>query len=133
MKNSVKSVLLADVTALRFVLGICALLFSFGLMFGDARGGAYNDMLQYMPAWGWAIAFFGYGCIKFLIATETSTPSRFLMWCIVMFGCFLWLFTFHSFMENPMRPMGSADFMLMFLIISEMWVGASTLSEPIDD
>jgi hypothetical protein len=128
MKQSIKSIILTDVTALRTMLGICALLFSFGFLFGDSGGGAYNDMLKYLPAWGWGIVFGGYGYIKLLIAAG-HRPSRPIQWVVVIFGSALWLLTFHSFMENPNRPAGSADFILLALLFLEMWVGAAALSE----
>ena len=126
MKNSVHHILLADITVLRITLGVGALLFSFGLLFASSGYGAYVLMLKQAPAHVWALAFAVYAFFKFLLAVREV--HRGVVYSVVLMGVYLWLFTLVSFIENPERPLGSADLMLLYMVIAEVWVGASTLS-----
>lgn len=128
MTRKISQLLLADVTAVRLTIGVCALLFSFGLMFANPYNGAYDRMLEQAPAWAWSIAFLVYGCTKFMIVSEWPRPiNKIGALIVVLAGSYLWLFTIMSFADNPNRPMGAADVMLIYLVVSEVWVGAHTI------
>ena len=128
MTTKLTSILLADVTAVRLTIGVCALLFSFGLMFANPYNGAYDQMIAVAPPWAWSLAFFGYGCVKFLIVCEWPMPlGKVGALLVVLIGSYLWLFTIMSFADNPNRPMGAADVMLIYLVVAEVWVGAHTI------
>ena len=128
MRRRLVDVFLADVTAIRLTVGVCALLFSFGLIFANPYNGAYDRMLEQAPSWAWGLAFFFYGCAKFMIVAEWPRPiNRIGALIIVVAGSYLWLFTIMSFADNPNRPMGAADVMIIYLVIAEVWVGAHTL------
>jgi hypothetical protein len=128
MTTKLASIMLADVTAVRLTIGVCALLFAFGLMFANAHNGAYDEMIKMAPPWVWSIAFFCYGSAKFMIVCEWPRPiNRIGALLVVLLGSYLWLFTIISFANNPNRPMGAADMMLVYLVLAEVWVGANTL------
>ncbi len=130
MTKPIVHALLADVSAVRICLGVVALLFSFGLMFADVHGGAYNHMLAHAPSGIWAIAFAIYGSVKlYLAAYGTHRITKVHAFMLIFIGVYLWLFTFMSFSNNPNRPMGAADMMLLFMLIAEIWVGANTLAD----
>jgi hypothetical protein len=126
MSHNIARILWADSTVLRLILGGCALLFAFGLWFADSTGGAYNSMLRHAPASIWGSAFFIYGVSKFVLAFRPVSP--YVVYCVVMLGVYLWLFTSLSFSDNPMRRMGSADVIIYLLVLCEIWVGAGTLA-----
>lgn len=122
------SLLLADVTAIRLTVAVCALLFSFGLMFANPYNGAYDRMLEVASPWMWSIAFFVYGCAKVCIVAEwPARINKIGALIIVLTGSYLWLYTMMSFADNPNRPMGAADVMLVYLVVAEIWVGAHTI------
>ena len=130
MKRPIVHILLADVTAIRVSIGMVAILFCFGLLFADVHGGSYNKMLEHANRYVWAGAFFAYGISKFFVATQWPRPiNKVLAYLLVMSGIYLWLFTFLSFVENPNRPLGSADAMVLWLTFAEVWVGAHTLAD----
>jgi len=128
MTRRLADVFLADVTSTRMAIGVCALLFSFGLFFANPYNGAYDRMLEQAPAWVWGTAFFVYGSAKFTVIAEWPRPiNKIGALTIVVVGSYLWLFTIMSFADNPNRPMGAADAMLIYLVIAEVWVGAHTI------
>lgn len=130
MKQPLVHILLADVTALRICVGFVAWLFAFGLLFADVNGGAYNDMLRHAPAGVWAFAFAIYGGSKFAIALNWPyTTNKYVAGIVIALGIYLWMFTFLSFANNPNRPMGAADMMILFMLFAEVWVGAHTLAD----
>jgi len=130
MTTRLTSIMLADVTSIRLTIAVCALLFSFGLMFANAHNGAYDEMLKQAPHWLWSIAFFGYGVSKVMIVCEWPRPIKRLgALVVVLLGSYLWLFTIMSFANNPNRPMGAADVILVYLVLAEVWVGAHTLEK----
>lgn len=131
MSRNIARALLSDSTVMRLVIGGCALLFAFGLWFADSTGGAYNSMLRHAPAQVWGLAFFIYGISKFVLAFRRV--SRYVVYCVVTLGVYLWLFTALSFADNPVRRMGSADVIIFLLVIGEIWVGAGTLARGTDD
>lgn len=131
MKQSFTRILLSDVTSLRIIIGICAILLSIGLIFGDSSYGAYDLMFRYMPLCGWITTFLVYGILKIIIATHNTMPKLFL-WFMVLFGCDLWLFTTISFITNHNSKLGSEDFLILFLFLSELWVGASAIAHRKD-
>ena len=128
MTKRMADLMLADVTAVRMTVGVCALLFSFGLFFANPYNGAYDRMLEQAPVWVWGSAFFVYGCAKFCIVAKWPRPiNRIGALIVVLVGSYLWLFTIMSFADNPNRPMGAADVMIIYLVIAEVWVGAHTI------
>ena len=126
MNNRLINVLLSDVTSIRVAVGLSALLYSFGLFFANSNNGSYDLMIDHAPTYLWGTAFFVYGASKFVIATRPV--CRPVLYSIVMLGCYLWLFTFLSFMNNSLRGPGPADLLILILVFLEVWVGASALS-----
>ena len=130
MKPAAVHILLADVTALRICVGVVAWLFAFGLVFADVNGGAYNDMLSHASQYIWAFAFAVYGSSKFAIAMGWAySRNKYIVGGVIFTGIYLWLFTFMSFANNPNRPMGAADMMILFMLMAEVWVGAHSLAD----
>jgi hypothetical protein len=127
MTNSVKKLFLADVFGLRILLSITGFLFAFGLWFADSTGGAYNSMLRHAPASVWGLAFFIYSCAKVYLALNDH--KRLLAYFTMLLGVYLWLFTLLSFMDNPIRSIGSADLTMFVLVLVEVWVGAANIAE----
>lgn len=125
MKRRIVDVLLSDTTAVRMILAISAILFGFGMLMADHSAGAYALMMQQAPHWLWALAFFVYGGAKLL----AHNVHRAVGYSMVLLGLYLWLYVFLSFADNPARPMGSADVMILTLVIAEVWVGAGELSQ----
>jgi hypothetical protein len=130
MTKQIPRILLADVTVLRIVLGVGALLFAFGWWFADSSGGAYNAMLRHAPSWVWGVGFFVYGSIELVVAVRGCT--KLLAYALVLLGSYLWLFTLLSFADNPSRPMGSADVMFCALFLMEIWVGSHNVAGASD-
>lgn len=126
MTHNIKQLLLSDTAVLRWLLGVSAFAFAFGWWFADSTGGAYDSMLRHAPAWAWGAAFFTYGCSKFVL--RYTRPPKAVIYAVVILGVYLWLFTVLSFADNPHRKMGSADVMLVVMVLCEIWVGAAALS-----
>ena len=127
MSNGIRKLFLADVFALRILLAVSAYLFAFGLWFADSSGGAYNSMLRHAPSVVWGLAFFIYGTVTVVLSAKSL--NKYVAYCALILGTYLWLFTLLSFVDNPNRPMGSADLILFVLVLIEVWVGASNIAE----
>ena len=128
MNNKLIHILLVDVTPIRVCLGLAALLFAFGLLYADVTAGGYEMMLSHAHRYVWVAAFTTYGVVKFSIVLYGTRSSRALLYSTVLLGCYLWLFTFLSFANSPESATSASDLLILLLVFTEVWVGASTLS-----
>jgi hypothetical protein len=127
MNNKLIHILLADVTPIRVCLGLAALLFAFGLLYADVSSGGYEMMMDHAHRYVWVGAFTMYAVAKFNIILY-NLRNRILLYSTVLLGCYLWLFTFLSFANSPVSATSASDLLILLLVFTEVWVGASTLS-----
>jgi hypothetical protein len=127
MNNKLIHILLVDITAIRISLGLAALLFAFGLLYADTTAGSYEMMLSHAHRYVWVAAFVAYAISKFSVILY-NLHNRVILYSIVLLGCYLWLFTFLSFANSPASATSAADLLILLLVFTEVWVGASTLS-----
>jgi hypothetical protein len=130
IERKVASVILADVTAVRIMMAIVALLLCVGFVTAHTQGGAYDTMIRFASQEAWAAVFGFYGVAKLLIAfhLHKGVPKP-ILFLFILFGLSLWLFTFFSFTGNQVRPFGAADLTVLAMCIGEVWVGAHTLAD----
>ena len=127
MNNKLIHILLVDVTPIRVCLALAALLFAFGLLYADTSSGGYEMMLGHAHRYVWAAAFTAYAISKFIIITRPINSEIFL-YSVVLLGCYLWLFTFLSLANSPASATSASDLLILLLVFTEVWVGASTIS-----
>lgn len=125
--HSLINVLLSDLTALKWLLGWLGIIFAFGLVFANSHPGAYDLMLSVADQKAWAAAFFAYGILK--LRSSMANSSMYSSLSSAFLGFWLWCYTLVSFTSNPVRPIGSADIMIIVVVICEVWIAASAVSE----
>lgn len=125
--EGVISLLLADTRPLRLLIGLCAVVFAVGLAAAKQTSGAYLLMMDHAPLALWAVGFGVYGLVR-LITAVRHLPG-YVTHPVMIIGLFLWVFTLVSFANNPNRAMAAADWMLVVLILIEVWIAASICVE----
>ena len=92
-----------DLLALRFFLGLAAILTGIGLLWPseifpdvntahhlhDQSRMAYVYMAALAPEWVWGVAFFTQGCVT-MWSLLHDYRTRTLLWFDAAFGCFMW-------------------------------------------
>jgi hypothetical protein len=127
MNNKLIHILLVDITPLRVYLAVAALLFAFGLMYADTTSGAYEMMLTHAHRYIWVSAFCAYALAKVIVITR-PIHSKVFLYIVVLLGSYLWLFTFLSVANSPTSATSAIDLLILLLVFTEVWVGASTIS-----
>lgn len=127
MKNGAVSLLLADTRPMRLLIGLCALVFAIGLATTQQTSGAYLLMREHAPLALWSVGFGVYGCVR-LVSSVRRLPG-YVTHPVMFIGLFLWVFTLVSFAHNPNRAMAAADWMLVVLVLIEVWIAASICAE----
>ena len=127
MRQRLARILLSDLTSLRWLLGWLAIVFALGLLFANSHVGAYNVMLDLAPPVAWSVMFALYGFTR-LYSCCTDNP-RYSVILGAFLGFWLWCYTFVSFTSNTIRSIGSADIMVLVVVVCEVWVAASAISE----
>lgn len=125
IKTRIINVIISDLTPLRFVLGVLGLSFAIGLLFANSISGAYDKMIHIYSIWNWALAFGVYSFLRiFSCLAKKPEPSAILG---SILGMWLWCYTLISFASNTIRPFGSADVMLVTVILCEVWIFSQSI------
>lgn len=121
--KSLKDVLLSDLSALKLLLGVIATTLGTGFIVADAKGGAYDYLLGLAPVAFWSSVFIGYGVVRAVSSTDDC--SIFTNALISVLGIMLWVVTLSSFLQNHVRPVGSADLSTVTLALCEFWIAVN--------
>jgi len=125
MRKKLVKLFIADLTPLRFVLGILALSFSMGLIFANNLAGAYDKMSNVASIWNWAIAFAIYALARIYSCLAKKPEPSAILGSIL--GLWLWCYTDLSFASNTVRTVGSADVMIITIILCEIWIFSESI------
>ena len=125
MRKKLVKLFIADLTPLRFVLGILALSFSIGLLFANNLAGAYDKMINVSSIWNWAAAFGIYSVARIYSCLAKKPEPSAILGSIL--GLWLWCYTIISFASNTVRPFGSADVMIVTVILCEIWIFSESI------
>lgn len=120
MKHRIARVAKLDLTALRWVIGWCALWLSYGFLCLSTRGQDYDMLRELRPAFVWGALFAVYGAVGLLDCLFRMN------WIVArgagLLGMWLWSYLFLSLAVFDEKPTTAAEIMLVVPIICEVWL-----------
>jgi hypothetical protein len=127
--NPLVKVFIANLLPLRWALAWFAFLFAAGLTFVVLPEGEYASLLLKSPIWILAAASFIYAAIRFYSCFVFTLVAKCISVFGSIFGMSIWGYVLISFFNNKMHGPGPDDLVFFAIILCEVWVCASTLSD----
>lgn len=112
-----------------FLLGLGAILLSFGFLFGNPSPN-HTKLLEVFNQYHWAVIFFVYGAVKF-IATCKQLP----VWARLsngLIGLWAWTYLLLSFTIYDPTPFAPTEVLLFLPVILEGWILGGMLADKED-
>jgi hypothetical protein len=125
----IKRVFISNLIPLRWTLGWFAILFSVGLLVANVHSGEYDQLLARAPAEVWAAIAMLYAVLRLHSVFILTKTTQVLSIIAGFIGIALWGSLFTSVFMNTDHSIGAAPIILVGIILSEVWVCASALSD----
>lgn len=119
-----------NITSLRKVLFLCAVVLVFGLLCTGSNEHNYQLLDETAPVWTWILTLAAYALLCWLPSSH-YTPLSAMSLSVV--GLWQWLYIFLTFNVYDPHPTSTAEFLVVLPVLFETWkiVLQSILYKPL--